>query len=136
MSLIMTQSSLAANLACFGECNADVAEAIRGAEPPPDLRFTESGAGILTADLAGRALASRKDPLQEAEKLADTLDLVENAAIVVLGFHPDDASGYGRLVLDDAGALEAIVEDREATPEQRANVLRFMLDVVESFPET
>lgn len=32
----------------------------------------------------------------------------------------DDASGYGRIVRDDAGAVRAIVEHRDATPDQRA----------------
>ena len=40
-------------------------------------------------------------------------------AVVVLGFRPDDAGAYGRLVQDGSGALEAIVEARDATPEQR-----------------
>ncbi len=47
----------------------------------------------------------------------------DDPALVVLGFRPDDASGYGRLILDGAGSLESIVEDRDATPEQRAIAL-------------
>lgn len=35
-------------------------------------------------------------------------------AVVVLGFEPDNPSGYGRLVTDQSGALQAIVEDRDA----------------------
>ncbi|MDH5412309.1 MAG: bifunctional UDP-N-acetylglucosamine diphosphorylase/glucosamine-1-phosphate N-acetyltransferase GlmU, partial [Alphaproteobacteria bacterium] len=42
------------------------------------------------------------------------------AGVVVLGFRPDDPAEYGRLVLDKAGALEAIVEYREADEAQRA----------------
>jgi bifunctional UDP-N-acetylglucosamine pyrophosphorylase/glucosamine-1-phosphate N-acetyltransferase len=41
------------------------------------------------------------------------------AGVVVLGFRPVDAAEYGRLVLDAAGALEAIVEYRDADEEQR-----------------
>ena len=40
--------------------------------------------------------------------------------VVVLGFEPEDPAPYGRLVLDDDGGLEAIVEARDATPEQAA----------------
>jgi len=40
-------------------------------------------------------------------------------AVVVLGFRPDDPGAYGRLVQDGSGALDAIVEARDATPEQR-----------------
>jgi bifunctional UDP-N-acetylglucosamine pyrophosphorylase/glucosamine-1-phosphate N-acetyltransferase len=42
------------------------------------------------------------------------------AGVVVLGFRPVDAAEYGRLVLDAAGALEAIVEYRDADEDQRA----------------
>jgi bifunctional UDP-N-acetylglucosamine pyrophosphorylase/glucosamine-1-phosphate N-acetyltransferase len=38
-------------------------------------------------------------------------------AMVVLGFRPDDPASYGRLVTGAAGALERIVEARDATPE-------------------
>ncbi len=41
------------------------------------------------------------------------------ASIVVLGFRPADPTGYGRLMLDVAGRLMAIIEDRDATAEQR-----------------
>jgi bifunctional UDP-N-acetylglucosamine pyrophosphorylase / glucosamine-1-phosphate N-acetyltransferase len=38
---------------------------------------------------------------------------------VVLGFRPPDPGAYGRLILADDGSLEAIVEAKEATPEQK-----------------
>lgn len=44
----------------------------------------------------------------------------EGAAVVVLGFQAQDPTGYGRLIQDDAGALTAIVEDREASPSEKA----------------
>ncbi|MBI1777069.1 MAG: bifunctional UDP-N-acetylglucosamine diphosphorylase/glucosamine-1-phosphate N-acetyltransferase GlmU [Proteobacteria bacterium] len=40
--------------------------------------------------------------------------------VVVLGFRPEDPTGYGRLVTSAGDELEAIVEHREATPAQRA----------------
>jgi hypothetical protein len=86
MSLIMTQSPLAANLASLGERNADVAERIRAAKPAPGLRVRESAAGPLSGTLDGAGLASARDPLGEAERLADTIDVVEHAVVVVLGF--------------------------------------------------
>jgi bifunctional UDP-N-acetylglucosamine pyrophosphorylase / glucosamine-1-phosphate N-acetyltransferase len=45
------------------------------------------------------------------------------AAIVVLGFQPDDPGEYGRLIVSDDGALESIVEFREADAAQRAVTL-------------
>ncbi|CAH1648298.1 fused N-acetylglucosamine-1-phosphate uridyltransferase and glucosamine-1-phosphate acetyltransferase [Hyphomicrobiales bacterium] len=44
--------------------------------------------------------------------------LAGGAAVAVLGFEADDPTGYGRLVERD-GKLEAIVEHKDATPEQR-----------------
>jgi bifunctional UDP-N-acetylglucosamine pyrophosphorylase/glucosamine-1-phosphate N-acetyltransferase len=45
--------------------------------------------------------------------------LAGGAAVVALGFEARDPTGYGRLVIKD-GVLEAIVEHKDATPEQRA----------------
>ena len=44
----------------------------------------------------------------------------DDAAATVLSFQPADVRAYGRIVRDEAGALEAIVEARDATPEQLA----------------
>jgi bifunctional UDP-N-acetylglucosamine pyrophosphorylase/glucosamine-1-phosphate N-acetyltransferase len=41
------------------------------------------------------------------------------SAVTVLAMRPADPSGYGRLIVSGAGALDAIVEDRDADPEQR-----------------
>lgn len=45
--------------------------------------------------------------------------LDEGASVVVLGFTPDDATGYGRLLVDDAGHLHAIREHKDASAEER-----------------
>lgn len=45
------------------------------------------------------------------------------AAIVVLGFRPADPAEYGRLIVNDDGSLDAIVEFREANAAQRAVTL-------------
>ena len=60
------------------------------------------------------------DPLIRPETLNDMVEAREaGAAIVVLGFRAGNPSGYGRLVLDKAGNLQAIVEDKDATEQQR-----------------
>ena len=62
-------------------------------------------------------------PLISPETLQPMLDARHaepNPAVVVLGFHPDDPSLYGRLMVAADGSLEAIVEAREATVEQLA----------------
>ena len=47
----------------------------------------------------------------------------DDPAVVVLGFRPGDPSGYGRLIRDSDGALDRIVEDKDASAEERAEVL-------------
>ncbi len=45
----------------------------------------------------------------------------EGAAVTMLSFRPGDPTGYGRIVRDQAGErVVAIVEERDATPQQRA----------------
>lgn len=43
--------------------------------------------------------------------------------LAVLGFHAADPTGYGRLVLDRSGHIEAIREDLDASPAERALTL-------------
>jgi bifunctional UDP-N-acetylglucosamine pyrophosphorylase/glucosamine-1-phosphate N-acetyltransferase len=59
-------------------------------------------------------------PLLRAETLrAVTEKLGSGADLAVLGFEARDPAGYGRLITDGKGALEAIREDRDASPEER-----------------
>jgi bifunctional UDP-N-acetylglucosamine pyrophosphorylase/glucosamine-1-phosphate N-acetyltransferase len=54
------------------------------------------------------------------ERLLAARRAAPHPAVVVLGFRPPDPAEYGRLVTSADGALQAIVETRDATPEQRA----------------
>jgi bifunctional UDP-N-acetylglucosamine pyrophosphorylase/glucosamine-1-phosphate N-acetyltransferase len=42
----------------------------------------------------------------------------DEPVVVVLGFRAEDPGPYGRLILDDEGALERIVEAKDASPEE------------------
>ncbi|MEM9619310.1 MAG: bifunctional UDP-N-acetylglucosamine diphosphorylase/glucosamine-1-phosphate N-acetyltransferase GlmU [Pseudomonadota bacterium] len=53
---------------------------------------------------------------QTLQRLAN--EIANGAAVAVLGFTPDEAGGYGRLKRDPDGALAAIVEAKDATPEE------------------
>lgn len=60
-------------------------------------------------------------PLISPETLQDMIDLrrsAESPVVVVLGFRPEDPGPYGRLILDEDGGLERIVEAKDATPEE------------------
>lgn len=61
-------------------------------------------------------------PLLRAGTLQRLLDLHagSGAAATVLSMRLPDPGGYGRIVRDPAGGLAAIVEERDATPQQRA----------------
>ncbi len=59
-------------------------------------------------------------PLLRAETLRAVLDaLDEKTAVAVLGFRPDGANEYGRLVTKAGGILERIVEWRDASAKER-----------------
>ncbi|CAA7620275.1 bifunctional UDP-N-acetylglucosamine diphosphorylase/glucosamine-1-phosphate N-acetyltransferase GlmU [Magnetospirillum sp. UT-4] len=60
---------------------------------------------LITAETLERMLAERRGP--------------KNPAVVVLGFKPADPAHYGRLVVGAEG-LKAIVEWKDASPDQRA----------------
>lgn len=53
------------------------------------------------------------------ETMLKTLESPHNA-VTVLGFRPKDPAEYGRMIVNDAGELHAIVEFKEATAEQRS----------------
>lgn len=42
------------------------------------------------------------------------------AAVVALGFYTDDPTNYGRMILDEEGGLQRIVEERDANSEEKA----------------
>ena len=73
-------------------------------------------------DFDGDALVLYGDtPLVSKETLRAMMDALRtppHPAVVVLGFSPEDPGMYGRLIVDGDGGLDAIVEAREASPEQ------------------
>jgi len=61
-------------------------------------------------------------PLTKAETLRDLLQRHEErqATVTVLSATLENPFGYGRIIKNSAGAVTAIVEEKDATPEQRA----------------
>ena len=63
-------------------------------------------------------------PLVQTETLRQMIEARQSgAAVVILGFSPDDPTGYGRLTHDADGSLAAIVEDIDLDKSQRAIAL-------------
>ncbi len=59
-------------------------------------------------------------PLIATKTLESLLDSARSHEIVVLGMRMDNPFGYGRLISDENGRLEEIIEERDATDEQKA----------------
>ncbi len=113
-------SALAANLACLGERNADVRQALAGTPPRDDVVFADTPQGVPSVSAGDVPLCSRHRPLDEAEQLAREVDLVENAVVVALGFGAGyhvqrvaERLGRGGVVVvfePDLGLLRAVLE--------------------------
>lgn len=61
-------------------------------------------------------------PLLRSQTLADLVAVhhADHNAVTALTARVPDPTGYGRIVLDDRGSISEIVEELDATPEQRA----------------
>ena len=57
------------------------------------------------------------------KKMINTRNETINPALVVLGFFPNEVSGYGRLILDKPNSVKKIVEEKDATKDELANRL-------------
>ena len=53
-------------------------------------------------------------------RLRDRLLADDAPRVAVLGFVPDDAKAYGRIIADETGAISKMVEFKDATDEERA----------------
>ncbi|MFK7960082.1 MAG: 6-hydroxymethylpterin diphosphokinase MptE-like protein [Phycisphaerales bacterium] len=76
------------NLAALGPNASGMAERIRAAGPvaPGDLELESGRRSGVTGRWRGTPLASAIDPVAEANRLADQVDLLETAAVFVHGF--------------------------------------------------
>ncbi len=106
MTLVEAGQHLQANLACFGELNADVARAIASVEPA-SIDWTDTDdAGSPAMNYSGKALCSKRRPVEEGARLASTVDVAEHAVVLVLGF----GAGYHvRAVAERMGKAGLII---------------------------
>jgi len=113
-----------------GSGGAEVAAAL--ADVAPDAICVEQAERLGTAHAVTQALPALEGaggttlvlygdtPLIRQETLARLVAGLGEHAAMVLGFEAADAGRYGRLVLDADGALERIVEFKDATEAERA----------------
>jgi bifunctional UDP-N-acetylglucosamine pyrophosphorylase/glucosamine-1-phosphate N-acetyltransferase len=117
------------NAVVIGPDSEAVAAEAQRALPGTGIFVQQERRGTAHAVLAARAAIGRgvddvlvvfgDTPLVRPPTLRRMREaLAGGAALVVAGFHPEDPSGYGRLVVKD-GELVAIREELDATPEER-----------------
>ena len=92
-------------------------------EVPGTGRAVECALASLPPQLDGTVLVTYGDvPLLTSETLLELLDTHSSSAsaVTLVTATLADPSGYGRVIRDDAGDVAAIVEHKDATPEQLA----------------
>ena len=92
-------------------------------EIPGTGRAVEAALAALPADFDGDVLVVSGDvPLLDADTLAGLLaeHRARTAAATVLSAQLDDATGYGRIVRGPDGGLDRIVEQKDASDDERA----------------
>ena len=102
------------------ECDPDIIIADQD-EIPGTGRAVWCGLQALPAEAHGTCVVMAGDvPLLDTPTLCDLADSRGEAALSVLTTVLEDATGYGRIVRDETGAVQAIVEHKDATEAQLA----------------
>lgn len=122
----------ASELACvIGPDMDEVRQALDGLAPNAQFHIQAERLGTANAVLAARSTLAEftgdvlilygDTPLLTADTLGRLRSaLGDGADVAVLGCEVADPSGYGRLILDEAGKLIAIREDKDASEAERA----------------
>jgi bifunctional UDP-N-acetylglucosamine pyrophosphorylase/glucosamine-1-phosphate N-acetyltransferase len=106
-------------------------EAVRARFPEPDLEWAlqdpPQGTGHALAQALPQLAADGvtlvlfgADPLARASTLESVIRHARAGALSLLTIELDDPTGYGRILRGPEGTVTAIVEEKDATPEQRA----------------
>lgn len=113
------------NLEALGRLSPQAAARIRAATARTDIEFFETDEGVLSASMGGRLLASRRGPMTEAVRLADTVEITEVAGVAVTGFglghhlrvfaERMNRSGVLLCFEPDVGLLRAVLEKIDCT---------------------
>ncbi len=106
-------------------------EEVRAALAAPDLTFVTQNPPRGTGDAVRRALPALADdgvtlvvngdcPLISTATLAAVAELAAGGRLALLTAVVSDPNGLGRIVRDGEGTVRAIVEEKDATPDERA----------------
>jgi bifunctional UDP-N-acetylglucosamine pyrophosphorylase/glucosamine-1-phosphate N-acetyltransferase len=126
--ILATARKLQPRAICIVEGTGD---AVRRRFPDSDLVWARQDPPRGTGDALRCALAALApdgvtlvlfgaDPLAREATLREVVEHAQHGALSLLTIDLDDPSGYGRIVRSADGSVAAIVEQKEATPEQQA----------------
>ncbi len=127
--VIETSRKLAADRICVVYGHGG--DAVRARFPEPDLHWALQDPPLGTGHALAQALPQLgadgvtlvlfgADPLARAETLETVVAHARAGALSLLTIELDDPAGYGRIVRDADGAVKAIVEQKDASAEERA----------------
>ena len=90
-------------------------------DPPRGTGHAVLAAREALTNVEGAAIVLYADtPLITPQTVARVFEALEaGASVAVLGFEPEDPAAYGRLILDEAGDLDRIVEYKDASEAER-----------------
>ena len=126
--ILGTARALQPRAICIVEGASD---AVRQRFPDPDLVWARQDPPRGTGDALRSALKALPpdgvtlvlfgaDPLAREATLREVVEHAQQGALSLLTIDLDDPSGYGRIVRSGDGSVAAIVEQKEATPEQQS----------------
>jgi len=106
-------------------------DAVRAAFPEQDLRWTEQREQLGTGHAVMQALPEVPPdhqvlvlcgdvPLTRVGTLRDLIAAAEGAKLAVLTAQLENPKGYGRILRDETGNVRSIVEEKDASDDQRA----------------
>ncbi|AMO71861.1 bifunctional UDP-N-acetylglucosamine diphosphorylase/glucosamine-1-phosphate N-acetyltransferase GlmU [Sphingorhabdus sp. M41] len=113
-----------------GARREQIEESVKGRNVAIAVQEDQLGTGHAVAQahdalkgFAGDVLILYGDvPMVSADTMRDMIYRLNNGTdprAVVLGFRPDDAGAYGRIIADDQGEIEKMVEYKDATDQER-----------------
>ncbi len=128
---LVKQTAASPAMVIVGPHMQQVSDAVAAFDPAMGVRVQETPLGTAHAVLISQPLLDgfkgdvfilyADTPLIQVSTLDRMIAArAEGAQIVVLGFHSDHPTGYGRLLINEDGHLAGIVEQGEATSEQKA----------------
>jgi len=103
---------------------------VRAALPDADLSWAEQAQQLGTGHAVQQAMPHIDDegvalilygdvPLTRVETLQTLIEASEGKRVALLTVHMADPKGYGRIIRSSTGSVQSIVEEKDATPEQR-----------------